>query len=93
MLNRIAFAPVLGYGAFVMSTLEALKAEIETAPEPLLRQAYDFVVFLKTREPAPHGPSAPKRWPDFAARRREIFGDAVQPDSQSVLDHLREDRF
>ena len=84
---------LLGYDALVMSTLEALKAEIETAPEPLLKQAYDFVVFLKTREPAPQGPSVPKQWPDFTARRREIFGDAVQPDSQDILDHLREDRF
>jgi hypothetical protein len=30
--------------------------------------------------------------PDFAARKRAIFGDRILPDSQEILDELRADR-
>ena len=41
----------------------------------------------------PETPSAPpKDWPDFAARRKEIFGDRVF-DTAEILNELREDRF
>ncbi|MDB6074420.1 MAG: hypothetical protein JWO89_2060 [Verrucomicrobiaceae bacterium] len=76
-----------------MNTLEALKAEIETAPEPVLKQAYDFVVFLKTRTPPQPVPAAPRQWPDFAARLQAQYGDRVLADSQGIMDDMREDRF
>ena len=76
-----------------MSTLEALKAEIETAPEPLLRQVFDFVVALKTKQPAKQPSTPPVQWPDFAARLKAQFGDRVTPDSEDILDSMREDRF
>ena len=76
-----------------MNTLEALKAEIETAPEPVLKQTYDFLVALKTKAPAPHPAVTPKQWPDFAARLNNQYGDRVTPDSQDILDSMREDRF
>lgn len=41
----------------------------------------------------PETPSlTPKEWPDFAARRKEIFGDRVV-DTAAILDEAREDRF
>lgn len=76
-----------------MNTLEALKAEIETAPEPVLKQAYDFVVFLKTRTPSQQTTASPRQWPDFAARLQAQYGDRVLPDSQHIIDAMREDRF
>jgi len=41
----------------------------------------------------PETPSvALKDWPDFAARRKQIFGDRVF-DTMEILNELREDRF
>lgn len=41
----------------------------------------------------PETPSlTPKEWPDFAARRKEMWGDRIF-DNAEVLDYLREDRF
>lgn len=34
----------------------------------------------------------PAEWPDFAARRREMWGDRVF-NTQEILDDIREDRF
>jgi antitoxin (DNA-binding transcriptional repressor) of toxin-antitoxin stability system len=34
----------------------------------------------------------PKVWPDFEARRKEMWGDRVF-DNMAVLDEIREDRF
>jgi antitoxin (DNA-binding transcriptional repressor) of toxin-antitoxin stability system len=36
----------------------------------------------------PHAPTA-REWPDFAARARKAFGDAVTPDSQPLIDEGR----
>ena len=33
----------------VMNAARALKLEIESTPEPLLQEVYDFLIFLKTR--------------------------------------------
>jgi antitoxin (DNA-binding transcriptional repressor) of toxin-antitoxin stability system len=33
------------------------------------------------------------KMPDFMARLKEDYGDHVSPDSQPILDELREDRF
>jgi antitoxin (DNA-binding transcriptional repressor) of toxin-antitoxin stability system len=33
------------------------------------------------------------KMPDFMARLKEDFGDQVFPDSQPILDELREDRY
>ena len=40
----------------------------------------------KKRKPLP-------KMPDFMARLKKDFGDKVFPDSQPILDELREDRY
>ena len=78
-----------------MNAREAVIEEIRNAPESLVRETYDFVLFLKNKAqrgrslmnilPTPPGP-------DFLARQKEIFGDRLLPDSQTLLDELRADR-
>ena len=54
-----------------MSAREAIVAEIKTAPESLVREAYDFILFLKQRreiEPATGESQAATTKPDFLAR-------------------------
>ncbi len=79
-----------------MSARDAIIDEIKTAPESLVREAYDFIVFLKRRRSLEHGGEGPKALttkPDFLARQQTLFGSRVLPDSQAVLDELRADRF
>lgn len=79
-----------------MSDRDAIIDEIRTAPESLVREAYDFILFLKRRrkpEPASGSPQTATAKPDFLARQRAMFGGRVLPDSQGVLDELRADRF
>jgi hypothetical protein len=78
-----------------MSARDAIIAELKLAPESLVREAYDFVLFLKSRrEQAADGlhAAAPER-PDFLARQRALFGTRELPDSQEILDELRAERF
>lgn len=79
-----------------MKVKDAIINEIEAAPESLLREAYDFIVFLKWRrssiaEGAEPKSSSPK--PDFVARQKALFGNRELPNSQAILDQLRSDRF
>jgi hypothetical protein len=77
-----------------MDSREAVIEELRTAPEPLVEQVLDFVRFLKSKAGAGGTSQAPARMiPDFRARQKELFGDRVLPDSQSILDDLRADRF
>lgn len=79
-----------------MSDRDAIIDEIRTAPESLVREAYDFILFLKRRrklEPASGSPQTATAKPDFLARQRAMFGGRVLSDSQGVLDELRADRF
>ncbi len=68
------------------------------ATEPLLREVYDFLVFLKSRTRSDDAgrtstqSSAGVAVPDFLARQRAVFGGRMLADSQAVLDELREDR-
>ena len=76
-----------------MNAREAVIEEIRTAPEPVVEEVLDFVRFLKSK-PAVERPTfaSPRVMPDFAARKRAIFGDRILPDSQEILDELRADR-
>ena len=79
-----------------MNAKEAIITEIEAAPESLLREAYDFIVFLKRRrlseiKGVDSMPTSPK--PDFLARQKALFGSRELANSQSTLDQLRSDRF
>ncbi len=79
-----------------MSAREAITDEIETAPESLVRETYDFIMFLKQRRTLEHEGEEPKTVrgkPDFLARQQTLFGSRVLPNSQAILDELRADRF
>jgi hypothetical protein len=76
-----------------MNSREALIEEIRTAPEPMVEEVLDFVRFLKSKPAVEQlAPATPRVLPDFAARKRAIFGDRILPDSQEILDELRADR-
>ncbi len=79
-----------------MSARDAIIDEIKTAPESLVREAYDFILFLKRRrelQPGTGKPQTATAKPDFLARQQALFGNRVLPDSQAILDELRADRF
>ena len=79
-----------------MSAREAIIDEIKTAPESLVRETYDFIMFLKRRrelEPETAKPQTATAKPDFLARQQALFGNRVLPDSQAILDELRADRY
>jgi len=94
-IGILAIASPLSY-ASAMSARDAIIDEIKTAPESLVREAYDFVLFLKRRrslELEREEPKSATANPDFLARQQALFGSRVLPDSQAVLDELRADRF
>jgi hypothetical protein len=79
-----------------MIAREALIDEIKTAPESLVRETYDFILFLKRRRSLEREDDEPKpvdARPDFLARQQALFGSRVLPDSQVILDELRAERF
>ncbi len=79
-----------------MSARDAIIDEIKTAPESLVREAYDFVLFLKQRRSSERGVEGSIKLatePDFLARQQALFGSRVISDSQAILDELRADRF
>lgn len=75
-----------------MSARNAIIDEIEAAPESLVREAHDFILFLKQRgsREREHGkPQATAAKPDFLARQQALFGSRVLTNPQAVLDELR----
>lgn len=75
-----------------MDTREAVIAEIRTAPESVVEEVLDFVRFLKSKTASETPPPHTRVIPNFEARKKELFGDRVLPDSQEILDELRADR-
>ncbi len=78
-----------------MSARDDMIQEIKLAPESLAREAYDFMLFLKSRRVEESGASSAKPLslkPDFLARQEARFGSRVVADSQMTLDQLREER-
>jgi hypothetical protein len=78
-----------------MTARNAIIDEIKVAPETLVREAYDFILFLKRRrsmeqEAHPANVVSPK--PDFLARQQALFGSRILPDSQPILDEPRAER-
>lgn len=79
-----------------VSAREAIMHELKLAPESLVQEAYDFVLFLKSRKT--HGPAedgtqrASVVRPDFLARQKALFGGRVLADSQGIMDELRAER-
>ena len=72
-----------------MSARDAIIDEIKTAPESLVRETYDFILFLKQRraqEPETANPQTTTARPDFLARQQALFGSRVLPESQAILD-------
>ena len=76
----------------LMDTREAVIAEIRTAPESVVEEVLDFVRFLKNKTASATPQPQARIIPDFDARKRELFGDRVLPDSLEILDELRADR-
>ncbi len=80
----------------VMGARDAIIDEIKAAPESLVREAYDFILFLKRRRSLEYESEETKAViakPDFLARQQALFGSRVLPDSQAILNELRADRF
>jgi len=77
-----------------MNAREAVIEEIRTAPEPMVAEVLDFVLFLKSKPAVqPLAPAASRVLPDFRARQKAIFGERILPDFQEILGDLRADRF
>lgn len=78
-----------------MSARDAIINEMKLAPESLVQEAYDFVLFLKsqrTYEPDVAG-AVSSAMPDFLARQQALFGSRRLPDSLAIIDELRAERF
>jgi hypothetical protein len=75
-----------------MSAIEAAIHELQTAPESVVKEAHAFILFLKNRTESRRARVMTSA-PDFLARQKTIFGNRTVPDSQSVLDEIRADRF
>jgi len=78
-----------------MSARDAIINEIKLAPESLVQEAYEFLLFLKSRRNQQNGSTAESSLarPDFLARQQELFGSRVLSDSQGLMDELRAERF
>ncbi|OYW28373.1 MAG: hypothetical protein B7Z47_05860 [Chthoniobacter sp. 12-60-6] len=78
-----------------MSAREAIINEIKLAPDALVQEAYDYILFLKGRRSHEHPSSgiSSSLKPDFLARQQALFGSRKLPDSQEILDELRAERF
>ena len=79
-----------------MSAREAIIREIKVAPESLVRETYDFILFIKRRRSREQEDEVARKTtakPDFLARQQALFGSRVIPDSQVILDELRAERF
>ena len=79
-----------------MSTREAIIDEIKSAPESLVRETYDFILFLKRQRVLETGNAELNKVtakPDFLARQRALFGERTLPGSETILDELGKDRF
>lgn len=79
-----------------MSARDAMMTEIKLAPESLVQEAYDFLLFLKSRRIPAQARTVPQiraAMPEFLARQKALFGSRVVPDSQAILDEMRAERF
>jgi antitoxin (DNA-binding transcriptional repressor) of toxin-antitoxin stability system len=65
-----------------------LKAWLAAGETVELRERDRVLATIVPEKPA----EKPKEWPDFEARRKEMWGDRVF-DNMAVLDEIREDRF
>ena len=73
-----------------------MMTEIKLAPESVVQEVYDFILFLKSRRNSVQESAAlrsPPAKPDFLARQKALFGSRVVPESQVILDELRAERF
>ena len=74
-----------------MSATDILE-QLKTLP-PAERAAFDRLLRQWQSAPAAAKPSVPARpWPDFLTRLRNIYGNKITGDSQSLISELRGDR-
>lgn len=65
-----------------------LKAWLKAGETVELRERDNLLAKIVPEKPT----ASPAKWPDFAARLTEMWGDRVF-DNATVLDEIREDRF
>ncbi len=74
-----------------MSATDILE-QLKTLP-PAEQVAFDRLLRQWQSKPAMPKPSASaSRWPDFFSRLRNIYGNKITGDSQSLISELRGDR-
>ena len=76
----------------VMSAREAAISELQTAPEPVVREALDFILFLKSRNgTSPAGELDAMGYPAgyFASTAGSFAGEPLERPEQPPLDPLR----
>ena len=75
---------------------QTLLSEIESAPEEIRREVWDFLSFLKSRRiPAPTGDTSTESidWSDLASRWNRVWGSDFAPGTpvDEILSDLRSD--
>jgi hypothetical protein len=80
---------VLSYG-WEMSATELIKQVAALPPQE--RTLFEQLLREMGNGAGTHGQANRTNWPDFDQRLRDIYGDKVAPDSQSIIDEGRGDR-
>ena len=73
-----------------MSATELIRQVAALPPEE--KAAFLKMVHEMENGSAKHAPANGQQWPDFSQRLRQIYGDKVAPDSQSIIAEGRGDR-
>lgn len=73
-----------------MSAAELIRQVAALPPE----EKAVFIKMVREMENGRHKHAAAngQQWPDFTQRLRQIYGDKIAPDSQSIIDEGRGDR-
>jgi hypothetical protein len=73
-----------------MSAAELIRQVAALPPE----EKAAFIKMVREMENGSHKrlPANGQQWPDFTQRLRQIYGDKIAPDSQSIIDEGRGDR-
>ena len=73
-----------------MSATDLIRQVAALPPQEKAR-FIELIHALENGVPSP-APANGEHWPDFTQRLHRIYGDAVAPDSQSIIDEGRGDR-
>ena len=73
-----------------MSATELIK-QVAVLPQPERTLFEQFFQAMKNGDRTPV-PTSRAAWSDFGERLRDIYGDKIAPDSQTIIDEGRGDR-